>query len=724
MNNHKQQETRSTLVQELESQSFSFNVNDLGSQEDITIGNELIAHNLIKAIRNSFGLRQGKIIGRATLEDTLTSNQFHFRPSEISKSLESYEQVPVISTDEKTNQLVLVINKGKKYKIYWPSDNIWITTKNIGKYALLPSGYEVYPVFPSDLISIKDLFLFVFSAIRNDLTKATLISLTLTLLALSSPLITSHVVGSVVPSGNLSWIISTFIISVLIALYQSSLTWLQSYFLLRINQKLSLRLQVALYDRILSFPIDFVDSYSVGDLSSRASSVNQVVQSLSSTTLSSLISSFSLISFAGLMIYYDQMLSIAAIIFIILSSIVQFFLIKRQIKFQRRLIEGQAELYDSSLQAISAITQVRSTSSEPFVFFQWFKGLMNISALQFRASRMMDYNSIVSGLLSTVGVSIIYGILVFRLINSNSIAEVTLSTSVYIVFSQSFSNFSQRAGELVNLFNELLGTTLIQWQRALPLIRQAGEQGLEVGKERLKLKGEIEFQNVDFCYPGSTVNVLRNLSFRIVPGKFNAIFGPSGCGKSTLLSLILGFYHPTNGSIFVDGIEIRDLDIRNYRSQIGSVLQKPNLPPVSIRDAITSGISVEEELVWNALERVNIDKEIEALPMKLETVLSEGATNISGGQRQRLCIARALLNEPTILLEDEATSALDNFSQEIIINNLRKTGVTRLVVAHRLSAIQECDHMIILNKGRIEYEGTFSECYQSSSYLRNIVESN
>ena len=230
----------------------------------------------------------------------------------------------------------------------------------------------------------------------------------------------------------------------------------------------------------------------------------------------------------------------------------------------------------------------------------------------------------------------------------------------------------------------------------------------------------LELENVTKIYPNGT-KAVNETSLSISEGELMVFVGPSGCGKSTLFNLILRFYEPLSGSILVDGSPVDQLYIRSYRRLFGVILQKPTLQAGSIRDALSCGIEYADDEIWDALEFANAKVEVEAMPMKLETMLSEGASNVSGGQRQRLAIARAILRKPQILIEDEATSALDNTSQAIISKNLLDAGITRIVVAHRVSAIADCDHMIVLKDGVIEAEGTFDQVKKTSPYLKSVL---
>ena len=680
------------------------------------------AYNLINKLRELFGLDQQQIIqSRNTLEDLLESNGFYYRPSNISLDYGKYEQIPLVTINKKNGSLVIIHEIGSKTKIFDTTLNTYINGKKFEQEDD-QTVYEIFPIFPENLDTFWELLKFSFPAVKRDFIFAALISVFVTGLSLLSPIITSRVVGDVVPSGNIGWIISTFIITVVIALYSSLMTWLQSFFLLRFTQKLSLRIQIPIYQRILSYPISFLDQYKIGDLSSRVTSVNSLLRSLSSSALSTIINIISLIGFMGLMINYDWQLSIFAIGLIITVACIQTGIFRRQIVYEKSFVEEEANFYDETLQSLNNIAQIRTSGSERSIIERWSKSIFSFTSLRFNVNLLSSYNSIISSFLNNFGLSLIYAVLIYRLLNSSDINELGLQASTFIIFSSAFSSFSTKFTQLVDLFNTVLGQGWVDFKRAMPLIHQKQEEGLNTIKKQITLNGLVQFKDVTFSYPGSDNIILDKVSFTLYPNQFNVLFGPSGCGKSTIILIILGFYPIQSGSIFIDGHELSELDIKHLRSQMGTILQTTVLPVSSIKDALTSGLGESNETIWRTLELVNLSDEINALPMKLETILSEGAGNISGGQRQRLGIARALLREPKVLLEDESTSALDNYSQRVIVENLKNIGVSRIVVAHRITAIQSCDHIIVLQKGKVEFEGSFENSLVNSNYMKEVMQ--
>jgi ABC-type bacteriocin/lantibiotic exporter with double-glycine peptidase domain len=242
------------------------------------------------------------------------------------------------------------------------------------------------------------------------------------------------------------------------------------------------------------------------------------------------------------------------------------------------------------------------------------------------------------------------------------------------------------------------------------------------GKAVSGLEGKIELKNVTFRYEKDEPAVLDHLNLTITPGEYVAIVGKSGCGKSTLVKLLLGFELPDQGTISYDGNEMKQLDLFTLRRNIGTVLQDGRLFAGNIFSNITitaPHLGIKE--AWEAAEKAGIAEDIRRMPLGMYTVLGEGGEGISGGQKQRLMIARAIAPKPGVLILDEATSALDNLTQKIVTDSMDAMKCTRIVIAHRLSTIQACDRILALDQGRIVESGTYDELIARDGFFASLV---
>jgi ABC-type bacteriocin/lantibiotic exporter with double-glycine peptidase domain len=223
------------------------------------------------------------------------------------------------------------------------------------------------------------------------------------------------------------------------------------------------------------------------------------------------------------------------------------------------------------------------------------------------------------------------------------------------------------------------------------------------------LTGDIEIQHAAFRYSADTPLVLRDLSLRIKPGEFVALVGPSGSGKSTLLRLLLGFEQLDSGAVYFDGQDLAGLDVNVVRRQIGVVLQNGRLMSGDIFTNIIGSSTATLAEAWEAARMAGFAEDIEGMPMGMHTVIADGGGTLSGGPRQRLLIARAIVHRPRIVLFDEATSALDNRTQAIVSASLERLQATRIVVAHRLSTVRNADRLYVLERGALVQSGTYDE---------------
>ena len=237
-----------------------------------------------------------------------------------------------------------------------------------------------------------------------------------------------------------------------------------------------------------------------------------------------------------------------------------------------------------------------------------------------------------------------------------------------------------------------------------------------------RISGGIELNNITFRYSESMPPVIDNLSLKIRPGQYVAIVGATGCGKSTLMRIMLGFERPQKGAVFYDGKNLSSLDLKSLRQKIGVVMQDGKLFQGDIySNIVISAPQLTLDDAWEAARMAGMAEDISAMPMGMFTLVSEGQGGISGGQRQRLMIARAIAPRPRILMFDEATSALDNITQRQVTESLDGLKCTRIVIAHRLSTIRTCDRIIVLDKGRIAEDGSYEELIAKQGIFAELV---
>jgi ATP-binding cassette subfamily B protein len=288
----------------------------------------------------------------------------------------------------------------------------------------------------------------------------------------------------------------------------------------------------------------------------------------------------------------------------------------------------------------------------------------------------------------------------------------------FVAFQAAYLSFNSQLSAAAVQVASTVSRLVVLWQRSTVVMYATPEPG-QVGSTQLHtLVGEIDIQNLQVRYPGAAQPLLRQINLNIPRGRYTAITGPSGCGKSTFLRCLLRLMEPEAGVISVDGVDLCNLAVRHYRRQLGVVLQNAPLPTGSVYEVVRAGRAYSRDEVWNALEKASIADDVHRMSMQLETIISEGAMGISGGQRQRFSLARALLGQPKILMLDEATSALDAPTQAAVTRTLEDLEITRIAIAHRLSTIQSADQVVVISGGTISELGTYRElCSNTSGYL-------
>jgi ATP-binding cassette subfamily C protein len=364
------------------------------------------------------------------------------------------------------------------------------------------------------------------------------------------------------------------------------------------------------------------------------------------------------------------------------------------------------------LQLLTGIAKLRVAGAERRAFAVWAGQYSvqkaNAARAQSAANALAVFNS-ASGVLTSL---VIFAAVAFLL-------KGGVSTGEFVAFNTAFAQFLFASTGLTSAFTSILQAAPF-YERAKPILQALPEVDTEK-PDPGELRGRVEINHVSFRYDPDGPLVLDDVSLLAEPGEFVAIVGPSGAGKSSLLRLMLGFDEPEAGSVYYDLHDISELNVQAVRHQIGVVLQNGRLMMGTLFQNIAGASQLTMDQAWEAARMAGLDKDIEMMPMGMFTFLGEGTSAISGGQRQRLMIARAIASRPRILLFDEATSALDNRTQAIVSSSLEKLLATRIVIAHRLSTIMNADMIYVLVAGRIVQSGTYAELMGKEGPFRELA---
>lgn len=568
-----------------------------------------------------------------------------------------------------------------------------------------------YKPFPLKKISLPSLAAYIARTLSvSDYVMIGLATLALSLIGMISPLITKLLFDRVLLSDNVRLLIAIAFFSVSVSVSTLLISAVKNMVTARIETKLNISIEAATMMRIMSLPADFFKQYSSGELSSRASQVGALCKMLASTVLSTgLTSIFSLVyisqifAYAPMLVVPALLIILATVVFSVVSSLVQMNLSTRQME-----LSGKESGMTYSL--ITGIQKIKLAGAEKRAFARWGNLYAQSAKLEYGPPAFIELNSVIALAISLVGTIVMYSMAV----------KSGISVADYYAFDTAYGMVSGAFGALAGI-----ALNVAQIKPMLTMVKPFFDAVPEVsdGKQVLtRLSGGIEMNNVSFRYSENMPLIIDNLSLKIRPGQYVAIVGKTGCGKSTLMRLLLGFEHPQKGAIYYDGKDLERIDLRSLRRRVGVVMQNGKLFQGDIySNIVISAPWLSQDEAWEAAELAGIADDIRMMPMGMNTIISEGSGGISGGQRQRLMIARAVAPKPKILMFDEATSALDNLTQKKVSESLDALKCTRIVIAHRLSTIKQCDRIIVLDQGKIIEDGKYDELIAKNGFFAELV---
>ena len=604
--------------------------------------------------------------------------------------------------EDKTRPLA-VTRYGGRFRAFDPSSGDSRTVGPGLAKRIAATAVKLYAPLPAGVRTGLDATLEALRGARRDIAWIVGTAALTGLLALLVPVLTGKLLGEIIPRVDWPMWVAALIALALGSLFTAVLSVVGALSMLRIETRADEALQAAVWSRLVSLPATFFRKYVAGDLADRANGVTMIRRILTGATAGGVISGvFSLFSYALLFWYNVELALWAGAIMIVLAGGTWFFSV-RQIRHHREAFRAQGAIDGLVVQMIAAIDKLRQTNTEVHLLARWAElyGKQKLETLKARywSAGLASFTP----LFSTFATMAILALIFYNLIAVETPDEFTLSD--FISFHSAFGQF---LGGMTGVAGSMTAMVAIipLFERVQPILEAAPEfSGTPLGE----IRGRLEFQNVTFSYPASSREVLRQVTIDIQPGERVAFVGPSGAGKSTLYRLLLGFEQPTEGTVLVDGRDLATLEMGSVRRQMGVVLQHMNVISGSIYKNISSNVALTMDQAWEAARMTGLAEDIESMPMGMHTMLPEGGGGLSGGQKQRLLLARALASKPSVLLLDEPTSMLDNRSQAVIQQTLRRMNSTQVIIAHRLTTVQDVDRIYVLKDGEIVEMGSFEQ---------------
>ncbi len=682
-------------------------------------------------------LNDERIVTRAAIEDIL--KYYHYKSSEIPDTVrDPDEQLELYLRPHGLMRRNVVLEEGWYRDAYGPmlafrrEDGIPVALlpkRFIGYHFRDPdTGKDVtlnkqtaaqfsgdaicfYRSLPLKKLGIPDLLVYLKDCLSvGDYVMLIVLTLIATRVGMLMPTITKALTGFVLRSGSTSLLMATAVFMLCTILSVQLITIVRELMMNRVQTKTRLSVEAAMMMRLMNLPASFFRGYSSGELASRYGAVNQLCSlllgnffSTGLTSLMSLLYITQIFRYAPALVRPALLIILVTLAFSVLTSLTQ-------LKISKQLMEKNAKENGLSYALITGVQKIRLAGAEKRAFARWADIYAKTAELSYDPPAFLKANAAFSSAISLAGTIVLYYIAV----------ETRVTPSDYLAFSAAY-------GAVTGAFASLTGIALSLGQikpildMAEPILKTEPES--QENKVMLtSLKGNIELSNVCFRYHENMPYVLNGINLRIHAGEYVAIVGSTGCGKSTLMRLLLGFEKPERGAVYYDGRDLTKIDLRSLRRRMGVVTQDGSLFQGDIySNIVISAPNLTLDDAWEAAELAGIADDIREMPMGMQTIISEGQGGISGGQKQRLMIARAIAPRPRVLMFDEATSALDNKTQKQVSDALDHLKCTRIVIAHRLSTIKNCDRILVLDKGSILEDGTYDELIAKNGFFADLV---
>ena len=592
-------------------------------------------------------------------------------------------------------------NTGKKIKI---------NSKNKDIFEDL--AYYFYRPFPMKRLGIPDMLAFILKQVTmGEIVYTLLFYLLAVALSLLVPKFTRLLYGPVVNTKSMQLLLAAGVFMICTSISRIIITGLRSFVIQRLSVKVSVNVQAATMMRLLSLSPSFFREYQAGQLSSISSHMTGFCKLLIDTFISSSLESLFSIVFVVQIFEYSPTLVLPSVVIVALTVVFNIISTFVRMDYSKKIMQLQAKSDGISYALLNGVEKIKLSGAEKRAFFKWAEVYSKQAEYSYNPPLFLKINGEISAAISAVGVVVMYYLSAKA---GLGLAEYTAFTASFGLFSGAFSSLTGIVSKVANIRPSL--------EMCKPILEAVPESS-ELKPVATNVKGDVNIENISFRYNEDSPYIFEDFSLHIKKGDYTAIVGKTGCGKSTLVRLMLGFEKPEIGVVSIDGRNIEQVDINSIRRHIGTVIQNGKLfQGTVLENIIVAAPHASLEDAWEAARIAGLDEDIENMPMGMNTIIGEGQGGVSGGQKQRLMIARAIVGKPNLLILDEATSALDNVTQKKVSDALASLKCTRIVIAHRLSTIKECNRIVVIDGGKIIQDGDYDTLVNQEGFFKELVE--
>ena len=529
--------------------------------------------------------------------------------------------------------------------------------------------------------------------IKKTIFKIFILSIFIQIFILSTPLLMQLVIDDVLVSSDLDLLLLLTIAFFIILVFQLICTGIRSLIISLFGTKLSVHMSSSLISHLFKLPMEYFESRHMGDIISRTNSLEQIRKLFTTTIVEGLVDGVMSIGLLMVMLFYSMHLTFLVLAFAVVYLLFRVVLYPHLRKAQKRLIVSRASKNSNLMESIRNIQSVKlyCKESNRLSLFDELNVLMSNDAIRLDKQNIL-FSLIKSAISGTQNIVVIY-------LSVHLVLNGDFSVGMIVAFLAYKNQFDNRVLNLIDKYMDFKIVSL-HLNRLSDIAKTDEESFLGQRDLKHKIQGKLEIHNTNFRYPESNADIFSNLNLVVKEGESIAITGPSGCGKTTLLKVMLGLLRPSIGEIIVDGKNIRDIGLHNYRSQIGSVMQNENLLSGTLYDNISFfDTRPDYDFIEKCAKLAGIHDDIIATSNKYNTKINDMGVTLSSGQIQRIILARALYRRPKILFLDEATSNLDNHTESYVVESISDLNITRIFIAHREHSINSADRVIHFQDG-------------------------